>query len=358
MSRATISDVARKAGVGIATVSRVLNNAPFVKETTARSVRKVIAEMGYAPASGDHQRGPRKSREARGLRNSLEADVDSKVVVIILGSHRLRWILDYSPIYSYVLSGIESAFNKRGRSLTVRQASDWDSLLNVIKQDSAKGIILFGPAEPEGVYPSIIEKIPSVWVVGNPRRYRGDHVTCDHFRIGEIAAEYAIEHGHHLCAYLGPATGSMPFFAGYRADTFCSQILAAGGSVLMLLDTAITVVSETMNAPNEPVLSVMIDRLLAAAPRPSLLMLHSDMYAPSVYRLLLERGIQPGKDITILSCNNERPYLVGLLPAPVVIDAHGEDIGLRAVDQLMWRIENPDAGAVRLMVEPQLVVPK
>jgi DNA-binding LacI/PurR family transcriptional regulator len=47
--RATIADVARRAGVSIATVSRVLNGTSKVADTTAERVRAAIAELHYVP---------------------------------------------------------------------------------------------------------------------------------------------------------------------------------------------------------------------------------------------------------------------------------------------------------------------
>ena len=46
---ATIAQVARRAGVGVATVSRVLNGSPAVREQTRQRVLDAIAELGYAP---------------------------------------------------------------------------------------------------------------------------------------------------------------------------------------------------------------------------------------------------------------------------------------------------------------------
>lgn len=49
MSRATIFDVATRAGVSIKTVSRVVNNEPNVRESTRERVTKVIDELNYRP---------------------------------------------------------------------------------------------------------------------------------------------------------------------------------------------------------------------------------------------------------------------------------------------------------------------
>jgi hypothetical protein len=58
----------------------------------------------------------------------------------------------------------------------------------------------------------------------------------------------------------------------------------------------------------------------------------------------LQRGgieIGPGK-VEVVSCNNEKPYLVGLDPTPTEIDIRASSIGLRGVEQLVWRLEHPN----------------
>lgn len=45
----TIFDVAKKAGVSISTVSRVINNHPYVKDSTRKRVQKFLDEMNYVP---------------------------------------------------------------------------------------------------------------------------------------------------------------------------------------------------------------------------------------------------------------------------------------------------------------------
>ena len=49
MPKNTIQDVARLAGVGVGTVSRVLNNHPSVKDSTRARILQAIAELDYTP---------------------------------------------------------------------------------------------------------------------------------------------------------------------------------------------------------------------------------------------------------------------------------------------------------------------
>ena len=56
----TIKDVAKAAGVSVATVSRVLNNSSAVSDETAAAVNEVINEMGYSP---NFRQKPEKMRD-------------------------------------------------------------------------------------------------------------------------------------------------------------------------------------------------------------------------------------------------------------------------------------------------------
>ncbi len=60
-SRATISDVAEKAGVSISTVSRVLNNTVPVDEEAAQRVREAVAQLNYTPHSAARMLASRRT---------------------------------------------------------------------------------------------------------------------------------------------------------------------------------------------------------------------------------------------------------------------------------------------------------
>jgi DNA-binding LacI/PurR family transcriptional regulator len=74
-----------------------------------------------------------------------------------------------------------------------------------------------------------------------------------------------------------------------------------------------------------------------------------------VYRALAERGLQVGRDLSLVSCNNEPPILAGLFPTPTTIDIHAGQIGARAVDQLAWRLTHGRQAGLDIGIEPTLV---
>jgi DNA-binding LacI/PurR family transcriptional regulator len=98
-----------------------------------------------------------------------------------------------------------------------------------------------------------------------------------------------------------------------------------------------------------------VSELAVMQPRPSALFSTGDGILPLLYPLLLTAGIQPGKDIEIVSCNNEEPLLRELHPRPVEIELHTRLIGRRAVEQLLWRRQNPLAPRTCILLAPELV---
>ena len=66
--------------------------------------------------------------------------------------------------------------------------------------------------------------------------------------------------------------------------------------------------------------------------------------------------MRAGRDVSVVSCNNEHSLLANLHPSLTTIDVHAEAIGRRAVDQLLWRIRHPEETlACQVLVEPTLV---
>src|SRR5439155_13761962 len=104
-----------------------------------------------------------------------------------------------------------------------------------------------------------------------------------------------------------------------------------------------------------PTLAEVLDELVAR--RPAGLFVSRDEEVVQVYRLLGERGVEPGRDVRIVSCDNENVRLSMLHPRPATIEIGTAEIARRAVRRLENRIKNPLEAPVRVLVNPQLVPP-
>lgn len=122
----TIKDIARMAGVGVGTVSRVLNNNTEVKPETREKVFKVIKETNYIP-----------NNSARNLKRS---DTNS-IGVIVKGT--------YNPFFSELVRVIGEEISNRGYSSIVQYnnhfySNDLELAIELAKEKKPKGIICLG----------------------------------------------------------------------------------------------------------------------------------------------------------------------------------------------------------------------
>ena len=92
----------------------------------------------------------------------------------------------------------------------------------------------------------------------------------------------------------------------------------------------------------------------AASPRPDGLFIANDATTALVHPMLLRRGIVPGKDILLVSCDNEQVRLGGLVPRPLSIDIGSAEVGAVAVRRLRFRIEHPSEPPILIKVAPSI----
>lgn len=340
----SIAEIAQRAGVSPSTVSLVINGKPSVSASTAESVRQVIREMGYVPPPPEKRQGRRIVRE-------------TKTRVAVLATMPDHWLS--SPVYGEVLHGLEHKARDHGASMVLHRATEeaggtftqpgvegW--------QEDMAGLILFG-GHPTPAWLGKLAALPCVRVMGGPDEDAWcDHVTYKNAAIGHLAARRLLHQGHSqaACLFLD-SHGVM----GERARVFTAAMQAGGASVLQLDGTGIVVPCEHGQTMDREHLGRLMQQLLLATPRPTGLFVTADMAAPPVYLQLLQNGVQPGKEMEIVSCNNESSLLNGLEPRPAVVDIHAREVGQRAMERLLWRIDNPRASAADILIHPTLVVP-
>jgi DNA-binding LacI/PurR family transcriptional regulator len=107
-------------------------------------------------------------------------------------------------------------------------------------------------------------------------------------------------------------------------------------------------------------LNVVADRLveqwITSSPRATGIFVPVDRVTLFVYRHLERRGIQPARDVDIVSCDNEKELLSLMHPQPSSIDLNREMIARLAVERLLWRMKNGvSSPSVMTTVSPTLV---
>jgi LacI family transcriptional regulator len=349
-SKVTITDVAKTAGVAVGTVSRVLNNHTDVNAVIRAKVWDVARRLNYTRI---RQRSTRKEDDASEQKSGT-------IAAIFFG---MEDTLVQLPVVSAALQGIEGALSAQGRSLMLANIPKADRVPPFLLENNVTGLILKGPNQ--GELPPLEEsellqhvyRFPHIWLMGRLGNAKGDHANFDTETAGKIAAEHFHSKGHHRVAFLNPKPGQTQF------EKLRNGFFAAASR----LGQAITFLEATPRESYEwplpaitsaDTVSVLVDRWAAMddATRPTAIFVPADRTAVQLYTALQSKGLLIGRDVSVISCNNERPHLMNLHPLVTTIDVHAEGVGRRAVDQLLWRIQHPgDSSSIQILVEPTLV---
>jgi LacI family transcriptional regulator len=182
--RTTISDIARTAGVGVGTVSRVLNDDPNVKTETRQKIQKIIKKVGYQP-----------SFTARSLRTQK--------------THVLGFIADAvttTPFAVNVVKGAQDAAWEYGKLLLVVDADNdtarREVALETMIERKVEGIIYAAMFHQEVVLSKRFGEVPTVLVDCFTKDNTFPSVVPDEVQGGRLATEKLLEHGHERIAII------------------------------------------------------------------------------------------------------------------------------------------------------------
>ncbi|MEO1056709.1 MAG: LacI family DNA-binding transcriptional regulator [Actinomycetota bacterium] len=275
--RARIEDVAGAAGVSVATVSRALRGLPNVAESTRRRVADVAEQLGYQP-------DPAATRLAAGRTNT----------VIVVVPHLGSWY------FSNIVAGVEAVCTNAGYDVLVIGADEPSRVDRLIDERSqlerrADGVVLVDIPVAGELAESLASRRVRVATVG----WRvGDHpaVVLDDPAVGALAAEHLLQLGHRELGVIGGDLDPIAFevperrLRGFRER--CSQHgvqLAAhrivGGG--FRLDGGYAAMATLLES--EP---------------PTAVFAMSDEMAFGALMALQERGLRPGRDVSVIGVDD------------------------------------------------------
>lgn len=343
----TIKDVAERAGVSTSLVSLVINNRPKVSPHREARVRAAMSELGYVPPPPSRRRGPR-----------LNSRRPTHRIAMVMTT--IDTVLLQAPVYTDILHAVADATAAAGKSLTIHHVSGGEApqeLFTALR--ASDGAIFFGKPM-RGPLLRELQARPCVRVMGLPEPAGfWDHVTYNNVAIGTLAAEHVVHLGLKRAAFMGPVRndGNTDALTAERGEAF-KKTLDAHGIQVSSTGSKYTFIVRKGNRDTVDAVafSTALDELLAHPEPPQAIFVPGDQLASALHSMLLARGKHPGRDVHIISVNNERMLLDHLEPRPTTIDIHASKIGKSAIDMLLRRLEDPALPRSILVLQPTLVV--
>lgn len=322
-----MADVARQAGVSIATVSRALRDVPGVSETTRHRIRDIAAELSYVVS-------PEASALARGSTGRVA------VVVPTVSA----WF------YAAMLSGIQRRLHESGHDSLVYQVSGeaerrqfFEHLPSRRKVDAV--ILVALPMQRHEV--ERLDHIRADVVVAGGRLQDLPHVLVDDRALARAAVQHLVDLGHRRIAMICTSDTDDAVWTSnvLRHEGFLAAMEAAG---LEVPDDFLATEPYGVHAG-----AAALARLLDLPEPPTAVFAYSDEIAISVLEGLRRHGLRCPEDLSVIGVDGHPlADLFGL----TTLDQHVEQQAARAADLVVGVIDPHDAPQREVVVAATLVV--
>jgi len=329
----TIKDVARRAGVSIATVSYVLNESASIGEATRARVLAAVEELDYRP-----------SVIARGLRAQ-----ESRIIGY--SWHRLPpdgW----NPIMEGFLYSVAEAADARGyHILTFTSPPDTEPWLlyeELTLTRQVDGFIVSDTNRNDKRVRYLLDRgFPFVDFGRANEEWDFPYVDVDGAEGVRQAVEHLLALGHRRIGLIAWPEASLPGY--YRYQGYLATLQAAGISP----DPAWIIRTEHTEAASRQATYTLLN--LPPDRRPTAVVALSDLMAIGAMNAIYGLGLQPGRDVAVIGFDDV-PAARYLQPPLTTLRQPIAEVGERVISMLLQLIRGEELEEREVLLSPTLIV--
>ncbi|MBP8257478.1 MAG: LacI family DNA-binding transcriptional regulator [Opitutaceae bacterium] len=335
-----ITEIAHKARVSPATVSRAINQPELVAAESLARIRAVMQQHNYVPAPLNRRRGPK-------ARLPEQRRIGVWFVGAKANNPSLNWFQDQ-------LLQVQSTDPRYRVDLRVLFSNSPAELPRVLVGERLDGVIIQG-MEPSPECMAQMTTLPHVWfMTRRSMAYTGDYVEPNNEENGRMAADYLHQRGHKSVAVI--STDPEYSAISRRSNAFSARAKELGMTLHSIMGVSNPGVSYLEFTPLHTESAELVRRLLASAPKTTGLYLPVDHFCGAFFRALREAGKNPERDFDTILGNYNPMIYHNLDHHPAAIDINLPLLVRKVIDHLLWRIENRDVGGrIGLTISPKLI---
>jgi LacI family transcriptional regulator len=326
----TLSDIAKRAGCSVSTVSRVLHDKTQkwkISEETKATVRQAAEELGYTP-----------NKIARGLR--------------LQRTHQIGLIVpDVSnPFFAMMVKSVSKEARKAGYSILIADSDEDSSIeeksLKALRESRVDGFLIAGVGrQDEHIRELVRSHAPLVMIDRWSKGLDVDAISVDNFRGGYQATQYLLRVGHRRIAFIQGLRGT-------NANEGRVQ-----GFLQAMKDANVPVREEYTVGDDFGTLNGYLETksLLRLQEPPTAIFTAGDLIALGALRALAEESIAVPGMISLITFDD--PSFASYLSPPLTtVEQPIEMMGEMGVKLLLRRMRTPEAAVKQVLLEPRLIV--
>jgi LacI family repressor for deo operon, udp, cdd, tsx, nupC, and nupG len=323
----TIQDVAKTAGVSVATVSRVLNNSSHVSEKTRENVMKAMKALDYRP-----------NLLGRNLRRT-----ETRMILVLLPSIS-------NPFYSRVVKGVEAVARENGYNIMLCNTDSERErelvYIQMLQNRLADGVIFMAPEMSSRELSEIGGSYPVVQCCEYKEGALVSQVSIDNFSAAYTAIMQLIKLGHKR---IGLITCKNLFVSTIQRRAAYKKAIKDAG--LVFDDNLIKYGNYSFKSG----VRAAKHFLLMPGERPTAVFAISDIMAIGAIMGFKEKGIVVPDDISIIGFDDIN-YAAMYNPTLTTISQPQYELGCEAMRLLLMQIRGEIKHPVNVVLDHKLVI--
>jgi LacI family transcriptional regulator len=327
----TIRDVAQRAGVSIAAVSRALNESGYVSNEIKQRVHEAVQELHYRPHDS-----------ARGLKLQRTNTIGLVIADIT------------NPFYAELAAGVLSSAKKWGYHVILaamdEEPAQEEAYLNVLMEKRVDGILAVATGQNARLWREAIDL--GIKVVLVDRKVASlpdaDAILIDNVKGGYDATAYLTSLGHRR---IGIISGPLSTTTGQgRLQGYYKALEEAA----LPIDPELV---QMLSFKRKSGIQAM-EQLLALRKPPTAIFASNNLHGEAAMFALRRHGIRIPEDISLIMFDDV-PWASLTTPPLTVIAQPIAQLGTHAVEQLIQRLQHPNVPIIEgrtIVLEPELIV--
>lgn len=328
----TIKDVAKEAGVSIATVSKVINGKPSISEPTRQRVLEVIRRLNYHPNAQ--------------ASNFARERSDNIVFLAVTGPHTAF----HNPHMFEIMCGAQSVIHGKDYNFSFLSVPDKDTACEeasaIIGRRAADGILIHGSATSRPLVELLVKtRFPHVIIGRPPFSTTACWIDINNHVSGHLATEYLTKCGYTRIAFIGgPKSDEI---SRHRLQGFVSSMRIFG---LDVPESSIKYGTYSKQSGYD-----MMEELLRGSSLPDAVICEDNKIAMGAASAIRKRGMEIPDDIGMITFD-DYPLSQLIDPPLTVVDINVNKMGQQAADTLIKKIRNPALNMQSFATVPELIV--